>query len=297
VNATTGRSLQINAIEDGGSVAGVSWSSSSEWWQMNDRRLLVIDGGTEQELPSGTGQSPQVYGLCRVYIGDAGDSRLVAAGSNLWVKQNGQWHVAEHAPEVGQILAVAEDGVLLGGHSIWRNGKEVELDKLVENQRVAGPESAARYTNLRGYAMNADGAIVTLADDALNPGTGKKTLLLLVPFDIEEVISDQISGNEANKLPTAFYKGATNNPMLMATRTGVEAHLAIKMKVPEWCASKVLVGVRKVGTTNILGSTTSVALPGKTFVSFDAIAGHDYFLGYLLRFRNRTSFSFFSSHK
>ena len=37
---------------------------------------------------------------------------------------------------------------------------------------------------------------------------------------IKEVISDQIAGNECNKLPTDFYYGEPNNPMLMATRNG-----------------------------------------------------------------------------
>ena len=37
---------------------------------------------------------------------------------------------------------------------------------------------------------------------------------------IKEVISDQIAGNECNKLPTAFYYGEPNNPLLMATRNG-----------------------------------------------------------------------------
>ena len=184
VDTTTGRCLQINAIEDGGSAAGVSWDSSSGWWQMNNRRLLVIDGGTEQELPSGTGQSPHVYGLCRVGLGNSSSSRLVAAGSNLWVEKDGCWRTAVRTPTIGNVLAVAKDGVLLGGHSVWRNGKEVALDKLVENQKVDGPDSAARYTNLRGYAMNSAGSIVALADDALNPGTGRKTLLILLPVDV-----------------------------------------------------------------------------------------------------------------
>ena len=184
VDAITGRCLQINAIEDGGSVAGVSWDISSGWWQMNNRRLLVIDSGVTQELPGGTGEAPHVYGLCRVKVGNSGDSRLVAAGTNVWVKKYGRWRVAEHTPTVNPVLAVAKNGVLLGSHSIWRNGAEVSLDTLVANQRDDRPDSVARFTNLRAYAMNSDGAIVALADHAGRKGPGKKTLVVLVPSEI-----------------------------------------------------------------------------------------------------------------
>ena len=54
----------------------------------------------------------------------------------------------------------------------------------------------------------------------------------LLPIDIKEVASDQINDNECNKLPTAKYAGEPNNPMLMATRSGVRAHLAIKVDSP-----------------------------------------------------------------
>ena len=89
------------------------------------------------------------------------------------------------------------------------------------------------------------------------------------PIDILEVISDQIGGNEANKLPTSQYVGAPNNPMLMACRTGVDARLAIKMDVPASFASSVLVGARKVGTGNVMNPAACVAPPGMTQLKFD----------------------------
>jgi Bacterial TSP3 repeat len=103
--------------------------------------------------------------------------------------------------------------------------------------------------------------------------------VMLVPIDIEEVISDQIAGNECNKLPTPYYRnaggtGGPNNPMLMATKTGRAAHLAIKMNVTAAFASKIFVGVREVGSTTILASTASVAAPGKTLLQFTANTGH-----------------------
>jgi len=217
VNVTTGRCLQINAIEDGGSAVGTSWDSSSQWWQMNNRRLLVIDGGVEQELPGGTGETPHVYALCRVKVGDSGASRLVAAGTNLWVKKDRQWRVAEHTPTVNPVLAVAKDGVLLGKSSIWRNGKEVSLDTLVANQRHDGPRSAARFTNLRAYAMSGNGAIVALADHAGRPGPGKKTLVMLVPSEIcpdynrDGMIDDKDRGQASIERPWRFWNNDNND--------------------------------------------------------------------------------------
>ncbi len=82
------------------------------------------------------------------------------------------------------MIAVAKNRVLLGTQAIWRNGKEISLDSLVANQKISCPGSAARFTKLRGYAMNGEGAIVALADDARNPG--KKALLTLLPVAVEQ---------------------------------------------------------------------------------------------------------------
>jgi len=101
---------------------------------------------------------------------------------------------------------------------------------------------------------------------------GTKTARL-VPVEIEEVISDQIAGNEANKLPTAFYGQNPNNPMLMATRTGKDARLIVKMNVPAAHAASIRVGVRQKGQMTILNSAASVAPPGKTPLSFTALDG------------------------
>ena len=102
----------------------------------------------------------------------------------------------------------------------------------------------------------------------------------LVPIDIEEVISDQIAGNEANKLPTAYFGGNPdktgghpNNPMLLATRSGSDARLMIKMNVPAAQAASIRVGVRQTGQTTILNSVASVPPPGKTPLSFTALSG------------------------
>jgi hypothetical protein len=105
----------------------------------------------------------------------------------------------------------------------------------------------------------------------------------LLPVDIEEVISDQIAGNEANKLPTTYYGKHPNNPMLMATRTGTDARLMVKMNVLAAHAASIRVGVRLKGQTSILNSAASVAPPGKTSLSFTALNGtniYDVVAGY-----------------
>ena len=173
-----GKTFKITAIEDGGNVAGEQYSSSSPYI----RRLIVFDEDGEQELPESSGAvEPNVNALCRVNRKDSERSRLVAAGTDIWLKKSSQWYRAEHSPTVGPILAVAENGILMRGQSIWRNGREVPLDKLVENIKEG---TVPRFTNLRAYAMNGDGAIVALADDACYSDEGGKTLMLLLPVDI-----------------------------------------------------------------------------------------------------------------
>jgi hypothetical protein len=102
----------------------------------------------------------------------------------------------------------------------------------------------------------------------------------LSPIDIEEVISDQIAGNDANKLPTAFFKGEPNNPMVMAARTGQKAKLRVKMALTH---PKVYVGARKVGASTILGSTAVTSsvipvefdVPANSHDMYEVVAGYD----------------------
>ncbi len=63
--------------------------------------------------------------------------------------------------------------------------------------------------------------------------------------------------------------------MLMASRTGVRAHLAIKVDSPEGLRDKIYVGAQKVGATTILGSVKVNAPNDKTKLEFDALPGHE----------------------
>ncbi len=95
----------------------------------------------------------------------------------------------------------------------------------------------------------------TFTDGGLGSGAHSETVKqTVIKYDITEVISDQIAGNEANKLPTLHYGGHPNNPMLMGTRSGQNAKLRIGVKVNPAHAPGMYVGVRVVGTTQILGS-------------------------------------------
>jgi len=105
--------------------------------------------------------------------------------------------------------------------------------------------------------------------------------VILLPVDIEEVISDQIAGNECNKLPTLFFNGEPNNPMLMATGSGQKAKLRVKMASAS--DPKVYVGGRKTGTQTVLGSASVTAnivplefdIPANSHDKYDIVAGYD----------------------
>ena len=72
------------------------------------------------------------------------------------------------------------------------------------------------------------------------------------------MISDQIAGNKANRLPTLHYGGHPNNPMLMGTRSGQNAKLRVSVLINPKHAPGMFVGARVVGTTQILGSTAFI---------------------------------------
>jgi Bacterial TSP3 repeat len=97
--------------------------------------------------------------------------------------------------------------------------------------------------------------------------------MVLSSLGVDEVISDQIMDNDANKLPTAAYGGQPNNPMVMATRTGNDARLRIRMNPFAPLASKLLVAVREVASGTIKGSTVPLLNPAPTPISFTAANG------------------------
>jgi hypothetical protein len=199
--------FDLTSMDDGGYVGGTKHHS----WL--DRQLQVRKAGSpkpvEENLPDANTYFDRLYALNTVNRGDTARERLIAAGSNLWVKKNGTWASVQRTPTNTPILAIADNGVLLGRHSIWRNGAEISLDELVKDVQVAAPPHTPRYTNVLGFAMNGDGEIVAIADDALHTGSRKKTLVLLVPVAMavdanrDEVI-DLIGNSDATTSDKKF---------------------------------------------------------------------------------------------
>jgi hypothetical protein len=97
--------------------------------------------------------------------------------------------------------------------------------------------------------------------------------LVVSPLVIEKVISDQIAGNDANQLPTRAYGGQPNNPMVMATRSGVDARLRVEADLWPPIAPIALVAVREIATGTIKGSTLALPKPAQTPVQFNASNG------------------------
>ncbi len=111
-------------------------------------------------------------------------------------------------------------------------------------------------------------------DDIVDlPKTLSPLRVVFLSFDVAKVYSDQIAGNEANFLPTAYYRGAPNNPMLMAARTARGTYLSVVAQVPPPFAKFVYVGVRKVGSSTVLGSAAGAVLPKRSPVYFIAENG------------------------
>ena len=202
---------QVLAIEDQGAM--VVWSGVE---------MEISDGGTKYAMPNNAGYAGY-HCMSRVSKGYDGDSRIVVGATHavdgpngpdyengsscLWIKKGSKVNAAQRTPTIGWVRGIANNGVILGKHSIWRNGKAVTLDSFVESQKVDGPTSATRYTNLEGLAINGHGAIVATADDQLNQGEGHKTLILLAPVELkrdEEGNGENwatISGDMAKALP------------------------------------------------------------------------------------------------
>lgn len=149
-----------------------------------------------------------------------------------------------------------------GNPAIWFGGCTYSLSSCVSNPQVLG-------TTLTVRDINDDGSILAI----VNVNTASQKPLILMPFDIAEVISDQIAGNQANKLPTAHFGGQPNNPMVMASRAGMDTRLMVKMDIPSTYASTIRVGVRVKGSTAILDFAPCVASPAKTPLAFTALPG------------------------
>jgi hypothetical protein len=190
-------------------------------------------------------------------------------GTQYFDRDGYAWKTGEtplHLPGLGYPSSINSKGQMVGGATLWQNGRAIDL-----NTRVP-----AGYSNIRASRINETGFIIGQADVTTGGITQHDRAVILVPLLLTDVISDQISGNTANKLPTGRpFAGDPNNPMLMAATTGTTAHLAVKITTPESIRSQILVAVRKVqsdGNGVIVGSTPAQQGPAKTLLQFD-VAG------------------------
>jgi len=180
------------------------------------------------------------------------------------IRHEGRW---QEASELNGATLITPKGIAFNSKTsnnvqVWNGGQWFPLKDCVINKDLS-----ALYVSVGD--CTSDGRILISHYASKTPtGCG-----FLAQIDIEEVVSDQIAGNEANKLPTAYYGGEPNNPMLMATRTGTDARLAVKVNVPAQFASSFRVGARVVGQTTILGSAACSAAPAKTLIAFAAENG------------------------
>jgi hypothetical protein len=104
--------------------------------------------------------------------------------------------------------------------------------------------------------------------DFLN--TVQRKCVVLLHTELTGVISRQIWNSDANKLPTAYYGGHPNNPMLMACLAGKAARVDIGVAVPPQFAKFVRAGVRAAESAHIAGSAVAQAPPALTRVDFTA---------------------------
>jgi hypothetical protein len=204
---------QMVAIEDGGSAVGSRGASKLAVLYGGaggdcryDKDEFVVENGAETLLPRGKKMYPGVMSISQVKKRRTGTQTTLVVGggqgltkdnehipgltptSILWAKKD-RWRKTNRTPSIGNILAISKDGILLGKNAIWRNGKAVPLDTLVAEikSNPQNPNSPPRYSNLQGLAMNGEGAIVAVADDTQNPGQGYKTVMVLLPVDLDIV--------------------------------------------------------------------------------------------------------------
>jgi len=97
-----------------------------------------------------------------------------------------------------------------------------------------------------------------------------------INLEIEKVISNQMSTNTCNQLPTAYYGGENNNPMFMSTRSDGKAYLGMTVSLAGHAniPDKILIGMRLVETQNQpLEAETRIAVkpaltPAVTYMHF-----------------------------
>ncbi len=205
------------------------------------------------------------------------------------VGHSGRYH---QVPSLQGATKISPHGAALlpgtpGNPAIWFGGSTYSLSSCVSNPQALG-------TTLTVRDVNDDGNMLAI----INVNTSNQKLVILMPIDIVEVISDQIAGIETDKLPSPFFggeaeqppdpnnpcaagKGFGNNPMSMGTRADGVAYVKMRVKLGSTNNSnapdKLLVGMRLVSTReHPTENETRVAVkpakyPDLTYMSFDPL--------------------------
>ncbi|HWM23944.1 MAG TPA: hypothetical protein VNP98_03910 [Chthoniobacterales bacterium] len=257
------------AINDAGSIVGYRGGGDFGNGPESDSAFLVDPNGQVHLLGLAGGIAVAINNSDHVlgYFG-------VGGGNSLWPNNYGpELPAAQRVVNLGAIsqgisdsyaVAINDRVQIVGGNVLWQNGSAKKLKDLIR--------SGSGWILSDATAINQNGWI---AASGRRTGEYDMHAVLLLPVEIQEVISDQISGNEANKLPTGeAYVGDDNNPMLMASRNATTAHLAVRIDVPSALASSILVGVKKTGSSTVATTVPAVAAPAKTLIEFDAEEFH-----------------------
>jgi hypothetical protein len=261
-------SVPTNDVTGYVTVSSWPWEKGDLGFGTNLGWATLVGGGTTPMEASTNIQPPLIMG-------------------NIWMFGN-----LEDGTYQGQFAMVTH-----GTNSAMKRAYEIQLEAWTgTNLATATPITDFTGFSIMGQAATSDGKIFFLAPEdtltnanVVTPVQYAQLFLrattTLVPIDIQEVISDQIAGNEANKLPTAYYEGEQNNPMLMATRSGTTAHIAVRVSYTNALRTNVVVGVRKVAASTILASAPAQQAPTRTMLQFTAengaktyevVAGYDY---------------------
>lgn len=210
---------------------------------------------------------------------------------NFWgkamIRKDGKWRECH---EMGDATLLTKRGIAFRARNptavqVWKNGDTV--------QSLNGSVVNKNFTGLRTYLVDStpDGSVLIQYY-----GSGQNGYAFLVPIDIDEVISDQISDIQVNKLPSSYFGGVPgtadpnkpceggggtgfpNNPMLMGCRSDGKAYLKTSVYLGNMDAAsvpdKLLVGLRTVNrdTRLPLEPETRIAvkpLPSPALTSID----------------------------
>ena len=207
----------VTAMDASGAVLAAGYANGST-------THTLFDQGAQTPVSNDIATGVRTLG--RVTFGESNQhSRLLIGGKA--VKSNGAIHMRQVVPfgSNGSVGLIASNGVLLGNEridpnasgyrpAIWRNGRSIPLTDLINPQ-----PTSPRYSNIQVHDMNDSGLIVATAADTENNNADSKSLLLLLPVEVNTVDRDVMSFQWAQKKPYVaskpeIYAGPNSGDMI-----------------------------------------------------------------------------------